>query len=186
MTVGIVMLVHTALDRAEQVIRHWVDGGCPVVVHVDANTANREFEVFKGNLSDLKTVKFCRRHRCEWGTWGIVAGTLSASEMMLSSFDEVTHVYLASGSCLPLRPVKELRRYLESRPRVDFIESATTAEVPWTVGGWMSSGSRCGSRFRGAGIGICLTATSRCSGPWASSARSRPALCRTWEASGGA
>jgi hypothetical protein len=135
MTVGIVMLVHTALDRAEQVIRHWVDGGCPVAVHVDANTPNREFEVFKGNLSDLKSVKFCKRHRCEWGTWGIVAGTLSASEMMLSSFDDVTHVYLASGSCLPLRPVKELRRYLESRPRVDFIESATTAEVPWTVGG---------------------------------------------------
>lgn len=35
MTVGVVILVHNAFDRAEQVIRHWVDGGCPVVVHVD-------------------------------------------------------------------------------------------------------------------------------------------------------
>ena len=55
--------------------------------------------------------------------------------MMLASFPEVTHVYLASGSCLPLRPVKELNDYLASRPRTDFIESATTADVPWTVDG---------------------------------------------------
>ena len=42
---------------------------------------------------------------------------------------------LASGACLPLRPVQELIDYLADRPRVDFIESATTADVSWTVGG---------------------------------------------------
>ena len=36
---------------------------------------------------------------------------------------------------MPLRPVSELVAYLDSRPRTDFIESATTSEVPWTVGG---------------------------------------------------
>ena len=45
------------------------------------------------------------------------------------------HVYLSSGSCLPLRPVEELVDYLAARPRTDFIESATTADVPWIVGG---------------------------------------------------
>ncbi len=39
------------------------------------------------------------------------------------------------GSCLPLRPVDELRAYLDERPRTDFIESVTTADVGWTVGG---------------------------------------------------
>jgi len=136
MTVGVVLLVHTAFDRAEQVARHWVKGGCPVVIHVDKNVSKAKYETFAENLKDLsKHVKFCKRHRCEWGTWGIVAGTLSASEMLLANYKKVTHVYLASGSCMPLRPIKELRRYLENRPRTDFIESATTADVPWTVGG---------------------------------------------------
>ena len=54
---------------------------------------------------------------------------------MLAQFPQVRHVYLASGSCLPLRPVKELIDYLADRPRTDFIESATTSDVPWTVGG---------------------------------------------------
>ena len=136
MSIGVVMLVHTALGRAEEVIRHWVKGGCPVVVHIDRTTPEADAAAFRKNLSDLsERVLFCKRHRCEWGTWGIVAGTLSASEMMLERFREVTHVYLASGSCLPLRPIRELQRYLEERPRTDFIESATTADVPWTVGG---------------------------------------------------
>ena len=64
-----------------------------------------------------------------------MAATQSAAELMLRDFDDVRHVYLASGSCLPLRPVEELIAYLNDRPRTDFIESATTADVPWTVGG---------------------------------------------------
>lgn len=135
MSVGIVMLVHTALARAEQVARHWAAAGCPVVIHVDKTVPRKTYNAFAASLGDLPDVKFCQRHRCEWGTWGIVAGSQSASELMLKNFPNVRHVYLASGSCLPLRPVQELIDYLDSRPRTDFIESATTADVPWTVGG---------------------------------------------------
>jgi len=135
MTLGVVMLVHTAFDRAEQVIRHWTSAGCPVVIHVDRIVQRRQFSVFQAALSDLPNVRFCERFRCEWGTWGIVAATQAGSEMMLAQFPDVRHVYLASGSCLPLRPVRELIRYLGARPLTDFIESATTADVPWTVGG---------------------------------------------------
>ncbi|MCG7623838.1 beta-1,6-N-acetylglucosaminyltransferase [Epibacterium sp. Ofav1-8] len=134
-TVGIVMLVHTALERAEQVARHWTAAGCPVVLHVDRNVPRKTFQAFRGALADDPLIRFSRRHRCEWGTWGIVAASQAASEYMLSEFAEVRHVFLASGSCLPLRPVQELIDYLDVRPATDFIESATTADVPWIVGG---------------------------------------------------
>jgi len=134
-TVGIVMLVHTAFDRAEQVARHWAAAGCPVVLHVDVNVSRKKFNAFRRALKDVRDLRFSTRHRCEWGTWGIVAATQEAAELMLRDFPEVRHVYLASGSCLPLRPVQELIDYLAARPRTDFIESATTADVPWTVGG---------------------------------------------------
>ena len=135
MSVGIVMLVHNAFDRAEQVARHWAAAGCPVVIHIDKAVARRAHDAFVAALSDLKDVHFSPRKRCEWGTWGIVAASQGAAELMLSRFPKVGHVYLASGSCLPLRPVQELIDYLEDRPQTDFIESATTADVPWTVGG---------------------------------------------------
>ncbi|TNY34396.1 beta-1,6-N-acetylglucosaminyltransferase [Pelagovum pacificum] len=129
------MLVHTALHRAERVIRHWVAGGCPVVVHVDRNVDHETYTNFVHSVADLPTVIFSDRHKCEWGTWGIVAASQSAGELMLERFPEVEHIYLSSGSCLPLRPVRELKAYLRERQGTDFIESATTADVPWTVGG---------------------------------------------------
>ena len=135
MTVGIVMLVHTALERAEQIARHWTAAGCPVVLHVDKKVSRAAYREFSKNLSSDPLIKFSKRYKCEWGTWGIVAASQAASELMLDRFPDVGHVYLASGSCLPLRPVQELINYLSDRPRTDFIESATTADVPWTVGG---------------------------------------------------
>ena len=129
------MLVHTALARAEQVARHWAGSGCPVVIHVDKAVPRKAFKTFVASLSDVGNIQFSRRYQCEWGRWGIVAATQSASEQMLAEFPDVRHVYLASGSCLPLRPVQDLIDYLAARPRTDFIESATTSDVPWIVGG---------------------------------------------------
>ncbi len=135
MSVGIIMLVHTAFDRAEQVARHWAASGCPIVIHADKSVPMKTYNAFVKALSDLPDVRFSKRHRCEWGTWGLVAATQSAAQIMLDEFRDVRHVYLASGSCLPLRPVQELIDYLADRPQTDFIESATTADVPWTIGG---------------------------------------------------
>ncbi|MFY0659529.1 MAG: glycosyl transferase [Shimia sp.] len=135
MSVGILMLVHTAFDRAEQVARHWTKYGCPVVIHVDASVKPKVHKKFVKALEDVPDVRFCKRHKCEWGDWGLVAASQAAGETMLAEFPEVRHIYLSSGSCLPLRPVQELKDYLAARPRTDFIESATTADVPWTVGG---------------------------------------------------
>ncbi len=136
MSVGYIMLCHTALHRAAQVARHWAQRDCPVVIHVDKRVGRHHFDKLKASLADLPNVRFSTRHACEWGTWGIVAATQQAAELMLKSFPEVRHVCLTSGSCLPLRPVEEMVKYLEDRPRTDFIESVTTADVTWTVGGF--------------------------------------------------
>ncbi|WP_371224744.1 beta-1,6-N-acetylglucosaminyltransferase [Roseovarius sp. 2305UL8-3] len=135
MRVGIIMLVHTAFGRAEQIARHWSAAGCPLVIHADKSVPRKAYDAFVKALSDLPDVRFATRHRCEWGTWGLVAATQEASQIMLDAFPDVRHVYLTSGSCLPLRPVHELIEYLSDRPHTDFIESATTADVPWTIGG---------------------------------------------------
>ncbi|MBC7739340.1 MAG: glycosyl transferase [Candidatus Saccharibacteria bacterium] len=135
MSVGFVMLCHTALDRAAETARHWADRDCPVVIHVDKRVARADYDKLASALSDLTNVRFSARFACEWGTWGIVAATQTAATIMLRDFAEVRHVFLASGSCLPLRPVADLKAYLASRPRTDFIESVTTEDVGWTVGG---------------------------------------------------
>jgi len=129
------MLAHESLDRAAQVARYWSDHGKPVTIHVDLRVKDEEFQNFKSKLSDCATVRFSKRHACEWGNWSIVAATQSACELLLEDETDVRHVFLVSGSCIPLRSPAELQRYLDDRPKTDFIESVTTDEVDWTVGG---------------------------------------------------
>ncbi|MGR3485287.1 MAG: DUF5927 domain-containing protein [Paracoccaceae bacterium] len=129
------MLAHTALHRAEQVIRHFAAHGCPVVVHVDAKVGARDHALFVESLSDLPGVSLSNRYRCEWGGWGLVAATQDAAAQLLAAHPSLRHVYLASGSCLPLRPIGDLRAYLAERADTDFVESCTVADVPWTQGG---------------------------------------------------
>lgn len=135
MTLGVVMIVHEALHRATQLARHWANHGCPVVIHVDKKVDQDTYDQFADGLSDLDNILFCERHQCEWGTWSLVAASQTASELMLDRFPDVQHVLLASGSCLPLRPISELKAYLADRPTTDFVESVTTEDVPWAVGG---------------------------------------------------
>lgn len=133
--VGFVMLVHISLNRAAEVARHWAESGCPVIIHVDSRVEEEKFQGFQQLLKGLPNLRFAERRRCEWGTWSIVDATLHATEMMLEEFPNVDHVYLASGSCLPLRPAEELSHYLSERPNTDFIESVTAPDVSWTMGG---------------------------------------------------
>ncbi len=133
--IGILMLVHDALDRAASVARFWHDAGCPVVIHVDSRVASEEFQMFSNQLSDLDDIFFDDRRHCEWGTWSLVEASQSASEKMLGLYPDVTHVFLASGACLPLRPVSELERFLERHRATDFIESVAVQDVPWAKGG---------------------------------------------------
>ncbi|MGO4851887.1 DUF5927 domain-containing protein [Phaeovulum sp. W22_SRMD_FR3] len=135
MSVGFIMMCHTALDRAAQVARHWAESGAPVVIHVDSQVSAPDYARLTRAVADLDTISFSPRFRCGWGTWSLVAASQAAAEQMLARHAEVRHVYLASGSCLSLRPVAELVDYLDARPWTDFIESVTTADVGWTVGG---------------------------------------------------
>lgn len=135
MSVGFIMMCHTALDRAAQVARHWASHDCPVVLHVDKRVKRRVYDKLVSDLSDLGNVRFSPRYTCEWGTWGLVAATQSAAEQLLHHFPGLGHVFLTSGSCLPLRPVDELVSYLAKHPQTDFIESVTTEDVGWTIGG---------------------------------------------------
>lgn len=135
MNFGVVLLCHEDFGRAAQAARVWATGGCPMAVHVDARVPEAPFGAFRAALSDLPGVTFTPRFACEWGTWGLVAATLSACERLLAAHPGLGHVYLASGACLPLRPVAELRDHLARHPDTDFIESVTTADAGWTVAG---------------------------------------------------
>ncbi|MDO5703773.1 MAG: beta-1,6-N-acetylglucosaminyltransferase, partial [Paracoccus sp. (in: a-proteobacteria)] len=132
---GVILLCHDRLDLAARMARLWAEGGAMVAVHIDAKTSAQETHRMRDALADLEQVRFCRRRHCEWGSFSLVQATQDAAELLLDQFPELTHVYLASGACLPLRPVAELCDFLARDPARDHIESTSAADVNWAVGG---------------------------------------------------
>ncbi len=135
MTLGVVIMVHTALDRAGQAIRLWTDADLPVCVHVDHYVDDKDYDALTKRFADCPDVLFAPRRHCDWGDWSLVQVAQEASQLLLDHDPKLNHIYLASGACLPLRPIPSLKHYLDEHPDTDFIESSITSDVPWTVGG---------------------------------------------------
>ncbi len=135
MTVGFVMMAHTALDRAALVARHLAAHGCPVAIHVDRRTGNNDYQDLVRRVQDIELIHLTPRIACDWGTWSLVAASRNGAEALLARYPNVGHVFLMSGSCLPIKPVPQLIDFLSRHPNTDFIESVTIEDVPWTKGG---------------------------------------------------
>ncbi len=132
---GIIMLCHTALRRAAQVARFWLEAGCPVVIHVDRAIKDAELQAMQADLGQHPLLRFSPRHRCDWGSWRLIEATQDAAEILLRDFPETGHVMLTSGACLPLRPAQEMQAYLAKHPQTDFIESVAIEHANWITGG---------------------------------------------------
>ena len=130
-----VLLCHDDLGMALRLARIWADGGASVAIHVDAKVPDRQISGFRAALGDNDRIIFTRRHACSWGRFSLVRATQDAASELLARFPDTTHVYLASGACLPLRPVSDLVAYLAADPDRDHIESVSAHDVGWTVGG---------------------------------------------------
>lgn len=135
MSVGFVMMAHANLTRAGEVARHLAEQGAPVVIHVDKSADERAFYDLVRQVSGQPLIHFAPRIACHWGSWSLVEASRSASAYLLARAPEIRHVYLISGACLPLRPLRELRTFLDQNPDTDFIESVATEDVTWTQGG---------------------------------------------------
>lgn len=129
---GVVLLCHADLQIAARMARIWADGGAKVAIHVDARSdATPLTQAFQGD----DRVLFAPRRRCDWGRFNLVQATQDAAGALLDRWPDCTHVYLASGSCLPLRPVSDLTAFLAADPDRDHIESVSAREAGWAKGG---------------------------------------------------
>ena len=102
MSVGFVMLAHASLGRASQVARHLASHGCPVFIHVDKRTADKEFDRLAELTRDVPLIRLLPRVACDWGTWSLVLASRSGAADLLNAHPDVEHVFLMSGACLPI------------------------------------------------------------------------------------
>ncbi|SOH93081.1 Core-2/I-Branching enzyme [Monaibacterium marinum] len=125
---------HHHLYRVEELARHFAAADCRVVIHVDSNTPQTEFDALKDALSDTDTI-FAERRRCEWGTFALHDASLESARLLIDTFEDVDHVCLISGSCLPIQSVSALKSHLARNRDTDFVDTHFLDEEKWIHGG---------------------------------------------------
>lgn len=109
------------------------DDASLVAVHYDRNSPQADFAALKRRYDAQARVLLVEdRARCGWGQFGLVDGTVRALGLLAASGKDYTHAYLVSCSCWPIRPLAELRQFLDHNGAVDFIESH---DERWMTGG---------------------------------------------------
>ena len=133
--VAYVMLAH---EQPDQVAAHVelltaADPSAVVLIHYDGNAPAADFTVLKDRLSsDPRAFVVPDRARCGWGEFGLVQGPLNALREIARLNAEPDYVYLISGSCLPIRPLAELNRFLDEQAGTEFIQAE---DASWMLAG---------------------------------------------------
>lgn len=135
MGVGIAMLAHEHLDRAAAVAGHLAKQGAAVSVHLDRAVGAAAIAEFRGvgavGDADLSITS---QHHAEWGRFSMIEATFAAVSPLLAR-EDLSHICLISGACLPIRPFAELADYLADHPEKDFIESVPALQDRWVQDG---------------------------------------------------
>ncbi|PCH94039.1 MAG: glycosyl transferase, partial [Rhodobacteraceae bacterium] len=135
MRLGFIILAHKDLHRVTELAMFLSKSDCPVGLHIDQNADPAAYTKLLKDLSAFDNVHFAKREKCGWGQFSIVKATLNAAEALFEHHDDLDRVFLASGSCLPARPLKQLKAFLARHPNVDFIESFSPSDAKWVKDG---------------------------------------------------
>ena len=129
--IAYILLCHKDPSPVIEQARRLSRSGDAVAIHVDARAPRDVYEAIRGAVTALPRVILAKkRTRCAWGSWSIVAATLSTIEAALAAFPDATHVYLLSGDCMPIKPAEYVHAFLDQHD-ADFIECEDFFDSDW-------------------------------------------------------
>ncbi|QEM82175.1 beta-1,6-N-acetylglucosaminyltransferase [Halomonas binhaiensis] len=136
MKVSFVLLAHEHPDQLRDLLFSLLSSGSDVFVHYDANAShdleseskNWALEGLSGNLY------FAERVKVVWGEWSIVQATLNCLYLAREKGFNSDYFMLISGSCMPVKPVALLQKYLSTSGK-DHIEIVDAEANRWVTDG---------------------------------------------------
>ncbi len=135
--IAFLLLCHRDPEGVARQARALVAAGDCVAIHMDARAPRADFERLQAALYGTPSIVFAaRRVRCAWGAWSLVQATLETLQTARRSFADVTHFYMISGDCAPIKTAEHAHAFLD-RSGADHIES-----VDFHRSGWIRTGLR--------------------------------------------
>jgi Core-2/I-Branching enzyme len=101
-----------------------------VVVHYDARVARREFTLLETELASCpRALLVSDRLKCDWGKFSLVDAVIRALRLIRDRQVDADYVYLLSSTCVPIKPIAKLKRFLQKSNGMEFIEAFSSSWV---------------------------------------------------------
>lgn len=136
MKVSFVLLAHEHPDQLHHLIESLLSSGSDIYVHYDASSPHDLEEASRNwKLDELPgKLHFAERVRVVWGEWSIIQATLNCLYLARKQGYECDYLMLISGSCMPVKPVENLRQHLAETGK-DHIEVVNAEVNRWVTDG---------------------------------------------------
>ncbi|PIB26085.1 hypothetical protein BFP76_14090 [Amylibacter kogurei] len=132
--IAYILLCHANAEAIAQQATALVNAGDCVAIHFDGAAPKSEFQKLKSLLSDMPNVAFAKRVKCGWGEWSLVQATLNGLQTAIDHFPDLTHCFLISGDCSPIKSAAYVHQSLDAE-NTDHIEHHDF----WNAG-WIQTG----------------------------------------------
>jgi hypothetical protein len=117
------ILCHKSPEHVIRLINRLGDEDSFFIVHVDKRAARGVFETLHKFASDRPEVYLSKRHRCYWGRFGIVRGTISCIQTTIQRDVPFDYAFLLSGQDYPIKTGAQIRLFLSKHAGRQFIET---------------------------------------------------------------
>ncbi|MBD1912939.1 MULTISPECIES: beta-1,6-N-acetylglucosaminyltransferase [unclassified Leptolyngbya] len=136
MKIAFVILAHKYPEQIIRLVKALSSEGDHFFIHIDqrATSVFSDVEKLLGNTSHVFLMD--QRDACRWGQFSIVNATLNCLRRACLTQENYDYVFLISGQDYPIRPLSEIKRFLEENRGQQFIEAFPLAEPnKWTNAG---------------------------------------------------
>ncbi|MGB0505637.1 MAG: beta-1,6-N-acetylglucosaminyltransferase, partial [Pikeienuella sp.] len=128
--IAYLLLCHKNADYVIAQAKAYSRAGDVMAIHFDKRASAKEHAKLVQALGDDPNVAFAKRVACGWGEYSLVQASFNLLDAARAAFKDVTHYYLVSGDCYPIKSAEYIRSQLAPADR-DYIEINDFMESDW-------------------------------------------------------
>jgi hypothetical protein len=128
--IAYLLLCHRNADSVIAQARALIAAGDAVAIHFDKRGKASDFRRLTEAFASEPSVTLVKRVACGWGEYSLVQASINLVTAAKKQFEGITHYFLISGDCYPVKSGATIKRELAGHDR-DFIETNDFLDSDW-------------------------------------------------------
>ncbi|NJN99139.1 MAG: beta-1,6-N-acetylglucosaminyltransferase [Anaerolineales bacterium] len=136
MKIAYIILAHQYPEQLARLILRLNTPNAIFLVHIDKKTGNGLYEQVTGQLSHFANVRFLKRYKSCWGSFGVVQATLEGIKEIVEKNIHCDYIVLLTGQDYPIKSNSHLKEFFNEHQGKSFINHFSLPAPP----GWQNGG----------------------------------------------